>query len=421
MAEDGPHDGAMQDAVLMNGLLNLSILLHKHYGQKVIVLIDEYDVPLDKAYAHGYYDKMAALLRNVFGQVLKTNESLYFAVLTGCLRVSKESIFTGLNNFKVLSVTDVQYDEYFGFTDMEVVQMLKAYRREDSYEMTKKWYDGYRFGNVDVYCPWDVISHCDALRLNPDAEPRPYWPNTSSNSIVKRFIQKSTKRTQRELEQLVAGETIRKKIRQDLTYNELDTTIDNLWSVLFTTGYLTQRGKSEGNVYELAIPNLEIRDIFVTQINEWFQDIALLDKPKLNAFCLAFKRGDAEGIEEQFNSYLMRTIRVRDAGARKHRKESFYHGILLGLLSYEETWFAFSNAETGEEYRDILIEIEDEKIGIVIEIKYAENDNLEASCADALGQIDKMKYVERLRADGMKKIMKYGIACCKKHCKVVFE
>lgn len=411
----------LSDTVLMNSLLNLSILLRKHYGQKVILLLDEYDVPLNQAFENHYYDQMVALMRNFLGQALKTNDSLYFAVLTGCLRVSKESIFTGLNNFKVLSITDVQYDEYFGFTDREVNQLLRCYNREDRFSITKEWYDGYHFGNADVYCPWDVICYCDALRAKWDAKPAPYWINTSSNNIVKRFIQKAGKQTQREIEHLIAGETIQKRIRQELTYHEIDQTIDNLWSVLFTTGYLTQKGKPDGNQYQLAIPNLEIHEIFVNQIREWFQEIVLQDSARLDAFCNAFKKGDAEAIEEQFNAYLMRTISIRDTSIRKNKKENFYHGILLGLLSHDPTWIPSSNAESGEGYSDILIEMEEAQKGIIIEIKYAENDSLDDSCIRAMKQIEEKRYAEKFQMDGIKTIFAYGIACFKKHCKVVFE
>ena len=410
---------SMSDAVLINSLLTLTTLLKKHYDQKVIILIDEYDVPLDKAFQFGYYDSMVNLIRSLFMQALKSNDSLYFSVLTGCLRVSKESIFTGLNNPKVHSITSVRFDEYFGFTDHEVRQLLTDYGLTEHFSAIKEWYDGYRFGEVDVYCPWDVICYCDELLDDPHAEPQEYWSHTSSNNIVRRFINKATKQTQNEIERLIAGETLSKEIHQELTYKDLDTTIANLWSVLFTTGYLTQRGKIQGNRYQLAIPNREIRQIFITQVKEWFSDIVRKDTPKLDAFCTAFFKGDASLIEEQFNSYLMKTISIRDTNVPKAKKENFYHGILLGLLSHMEDWLISSNAESGEGYSDILVEIEAEKIGIVIEVKYAEHHSLDAACKEALQQIEANNYAETLLADGMTTILKYGIACYKKHCKVM--
>ena len=410
---------SMSDAVLINSLLTLTTLLKKHYDQKVIILIDEYDVPLDKAFQFGYYDSMVNLIRSLFMQALKSNDSLYFSVLTGCLRVSKESIFTGLNNPKVHSITSVRFDEYFGFTDHEVRQLLTDYGLTEHFSAIKEWYDGYRFGEVDVYCPWDVICYCDELLDDPHAEPQEYWSHTSSNNIVRRFINKATKQTQNEIERLIAGETLSKEIHQELTYTDLDTTIANLWSVLFTTGYLTQRGKIQGNRYQLAIPNREIRQIFITQVKEWFSDIVRKDTPKLDAFCTAFFKGDASLIEEQFNSYLMKTISIRDTNVPKAKKENFYHGILLGLLSHMEDWLISSNAESGEGYSDILVEIEAEKIGIVIEVKYAEHHSLDAACKEALQQIEVNNYAETLLADGMTTILKYGIACYKKHCKVM--
>ena len=409
----------MTDKTLNNSLLLLSELLQKHYNHKVVILIDEYDVPLDKAYQFGYYDEMVNLIRNIFNQALKSNESLYFAVLAGCLRVSKESIFTGLNNPKVLSITDVRFDEYFGFTDSEVRQLLADYNLSEYYEMVKEWYDGYRFGDVDVYCPWDVINYCDQLRADPTAQPQEYWSNTSDNSIVKRFIRKASKRTQLEIEKLIDGEAITKEIRQELTYNELDSTIENLWSVLFTTGYLTQRGKAIGRKHQLVIPNQEIREIFIAQVQEWFQEITRQDSSELDAFCGAFPNGDEKAIEAQFNAYLSRTISIRDTNVAKPKKENFYHGILLGLLSHREEWGIFSNYKTGEGYSDILIELDAEQIGIIIEVKYAEKDDLDAGCAAAMKQIEDMKYETALRDGGYNTIIKYGIACYKKHCKVV--
>ena len=405
----------MPDVILPMSLRNLSALLAKHYGKQVILLIDEYDVPLDKAFQQGYYDKMISLIRSLFGNALKTNPDLYFAVLTGCLRVSKESIFTGLNNMKILSITNVRFDEYFGFTDKEVKELLRYYELTEYYDVIKEWYDGYQFGKVAVYCPWDVISYCDNLSVDLSIPPEDYWSNTSSNNIVRMFISKADKRTRDEIETLIDGKNITKEIRQELTYNELDKTIDNLWSVLFTTGYLTQHGK-EGRKYQLAIPNLEIRELFVTQIREWFNEVSKQDTSKLNKFCEAFPQKDTKTIETLLNEYLWNTISIRDTAVAKEKKENFYHGILLGLLGYKENWYIKSNAESGEGYSDILIEIPETRTGIVIEMKYAENGHFNTACKAALKQIQEKKYETRFKEDGMKTIIAYGIACYKKSC-----
>lgn len=410
---------AMSENILKQGLQNLSALLAKHYGRQVILLIDEYDVPLDKAFQNGYYDEMVSLIRNLFGNVLKTNSDLYFAVLTGCLRVAKESIFTGLNNLKILTITDSRFDEYFGFTDNEVKQMLEYYDLSEHYDMTRKWYDGYRFGNIGVYCPWDVLNYCDKLCADPEAQPEDYWSNTSGNYIVRSFIDKANAQTRKEIEQLIAGEEIEKTIKQELTYSELDSTIENLWSVLFTTGYLTQRGKTEGKKYRLVIPNLEIRELFIMQIREWFQETAVKNRKTLNTFCGAFLKNNPQKIEELFGDYLWNTISIRDTAVAKERKEDFYHGILLGLFGFMDDWTVKSNAESGLGYSDILIEAGRERTGIVIEVKYAENGNMDAACTEALRQIEEKQYESRLKEDGMKTILKYGIACYKKECHVM--
>lgn len=412
---------AMSDATLSVSLQTLTALLSKHYGCKVILLIDEYDVPLDKAFQAGYYDEMVSLIRNLLGNVLKTNKNLQFAVLTGCLRISKESIFTGLNNLNVLSITDVHFDEYFGFTDNEVKELLDYYGLSEHYASIREWYDGYQFGNVAVYCPWDVINYCYTLLADRTAPPEDYWSNTSSNSIVRRFIDKANKKTRDEIEQLIAGETIVKEIRPELTYNELDRTIDNLWSVLFTTGYLTQRGRVQGNAYRLAIPNMEVRELFVRQIKEWFNESSSEDSSRLNAFCEAFPTGDVKTIENQFNDYLWNSISIRDTFVPKACKENFYHGILLGLLQYKENWLVRSNAESGEGYSDILVEVPESRTGVVIELKYAAGDKLDLGCIEALAQIEEKQYAARLVEDGMQVILKYGIACFKKHCKVMLD
>ncbi len=409
---------AMSEDTLTKSFQTLSDLLHMHYGKKVILLIDEYDVPLDKAFQYGYYQEMVSLIRDFLGSALKTNNSLYFAVLTGCLRISKESIFTGLNNLKVMSITNVQFDEYFGFTDSEVKEILNYYGLTDHFDSVKAWYDGYRFGNEDVYCPWDVISHCDNLRADPNARPQDYWSNTSGNAIVRRFIDLAGGKTKDEIERLIAGETIVKEIRQELTYSELDNSIENLWSVLFTTGYLTQRGMAEEDKYYLAIPNYEIKKLFIRQIREWFQYQAGSDRKTLDKFCSAFPDGDAARIEEIFNDYLWNTISIRDNAVPYDRKENFYHGILLGILGFQDDWIVKSNAESGSGYSDILIETRRNRIGIVIEMKYAEDGNLEAACQRALQQIEDKKYEAKLKEDGMRSIIRYGIACYKKECKV---
>ena len=407
----------MADEVLADSLRTLSELLSKHYGRKVILLIDEYDVPLDKAFQAGYYEEMVSLLRSLFGNALKTNEHLYFAVLTGCLRISKESIFTGLNNLKIHTVTDSRYDEYFGFTDTDVNEILEYYGLENHAHTLQEWYDGYRFGNENVYCPWDVINYCDALLEDPDAEPENYWANTSGNGMVRRFIGKADRQARNEIERLIAGECIVKPINQELTYSELDASIDNLWSVLFTTGYLTQRGRESGRKWKLAIPNREIRELFVVQIQEWFKAETRADAETLRKFCQAFPEGDQLTIETLLNGYLWKSISIRDTAVRKEMKENFFHGLLLRLLQYGDDWEIQSNAESREGYCDISIKTQD-RIGIVIEVKYAEDGNLEKGCGEALGQIEEKQYDAMLKRDGMEKIINYGIAFYKKNCKV---
>ena len=407
---------------IVDSLKMLCTLLKKHYGHKVILLIDEYDVPLDKAYAHGYYDQMIDLIRAMFGAALKTNDSLFFAVLTGCLRVSKESIFTGLNNLKVHSISDVRYDEYFGFTDQEVGEMLTCYGLENHHAEACEWYDGYRFGEQDVYCPWDVINFCDDLCSDPQAKPKAYWINTSSNDLVKDFVEVADKNTQNEIERLIAGETIEKNVRLDLTYAEVHQSIDNLWSVLFTTGYLTHAGKTSEGAYKLKIPNREVREVFILQIQEWFKKTFVRDDPPMRMFCKAFQTGDAEAIQKHLNLVLNKMISVMDTKARDEQKENFYHGLLLGLLRSDPTWLILSNAESGDGFSDILIEPEDLGAGIVIELKYASTfAGLDDACQRAMMQIRARRYDERLRNDGRENIMAYGIAFNRKRCKVICE
>ena len=407
---------------VQESLKMLSSLLYQHYGQKTILLIDEYDVPLDKAFQHGYYKEMVALIRGLFGQALKTNDYLQFAVLTGCLRVSKESIFTGLNNFKVLSITDSRFDEHFGFTDAEVKTLLDDYNLTAHYGETKEWYDGYRFGSVDVYCPWDVINHVDRLCSEPNAEPQAYWINTSGNDLVKRFVDKADKTTQGEIERLIAGEAIEKAVRLELTYNEIDSSIDNLWSVLFTTGYLTQAGKAARGVYKLVIPNREVREVFILQIQEWFKETVVQDEKPMQAFCQAFLDGNAGEIQKRLTAILGKMISILDTKARDDQKENFYHGLLLGLLRSDPTWSILSNAESGDGFSDILIEPEDPDAGIVIEVKYSPTlAGMESACVTALEQIKSKRYDERLRNEGRENVTAFGIAFCKKRCRVVFE
>ena len=407
---------------VQKSLKMLSSLLYQHYGQKVILLIDEYDVPLDKAFQHGYYKEMVALIRSLFSRALKTNDFLQFAVLTGCLRVSKESIFTGLNNFKVLSIADSRFDEHFGFTDAEVKQLLEDYGLSDHYDETKDWYDGYRFGHTDVYCPWDVINYVDLLRDDPQAEPQAFWINSSGNDLVKRFVDKADKTTQDEIERLIAGEAIEKAVRLELTYGEVDNSIDNLWSVLFTTGYLTQAGRVERGVYKLIIPNREVREVFVFQIQEWFKNTVVRDEKPMQAFCQAFLDGNAEEIQRRLTIILGKMISILDTKAKDDQKENFYHGLLLGLLRSEPNWLILSNVESGEGFSDILVEPEDPDAGMVIEVKYSPTlAGMESACQAAMAQIKEKHYDERLRNEGRENITAFGVAFWKKRCRVCFE
>ncbi len=412
----------MDDADIYASLRSLTRLLGEYYGQKAIVLIDEYDVPLAKAFEEGYYDQMLHLIRNLFSQVLKTNASLEFAVLTGCLRISKESIFTGLNNIVAYSVADVEYSRYFGFTEEEVHSLLGEYHLSSHEQELKDWYDGYRFGNTGVYCPWDVICHCKKLCVDSTAKPKDYWINTSGNDIIRTFIQMSEKGFARqELEQLAAGGVVSKEIHQDLTYRDLYATMENMWSVLFATGYLTSRGQAGSGRLYLAIPNKEVQEIFARQLIQYFQEAATKDGAAMEAFCTAMQEGDAAEVERRFQAYLRKTVSIHDYSVRNSLKENFYHGILLGFLSFKEGWTVASNRETGEGYSDIVIEIEEERTGIVIEVKYPKSENLEGACQEALEQIERNRYDEYLRNQGMQTILKYGIACWKKRCKVVLK
>lgn len=421
LIETGTAQGgifAMTDEAMTASLKNLSRLLAKHYGRKVILLIDEYDVPLDKAFQGGYYDEMVSLIRNMFGNALKTNEYLYFAVLTGCLRVSKESIFTGLNNLKVHTISDVRYDEYFGFTDAEIDEMLDFYGLLPYKNIVREWYDGYRFGNVDVYCPWDVINYCDALLADTESEPENYWANTSGNEIIRRLLKKADQTTRDEIEQLISDGIIVKVIRQELTYRDVEESIDNIWSILYSTGYLTQRGRLPGKQRKLALPNREVKELFIDLVKDWFQETTLADSVRINRFCKAFPVGDVSTIQDMLHDYLWDSISVRDTAVRTNMKENFYHGMILGLLRSQGNWLIQSNVENGEGYSDISV-CTPERTGIVIELKYAKDGNLEKACREALKQIKERKYTEGLKHRGMKKTLEYGMAFCGKDCMVV--
>lgn len=413
---------------LVSSLQLLSQLLYKHYGKKAVILIDEYDVPLDKAFQNGYYNEMVSLIRGLFGQALKTNEFLQFAVLTGCLRISKESIFTGLNNFKVMSITDSRFDEQFGFTDSEVKKLLSDYGMDSHFDEVKEWYDGYHFGRADVYCPWDVINHADHLRDDGDAKPQTYWINSSGNSLVRRLINRADSSTKDEIERLIAGEAIEKVIRQDLTYDEIENSIDNIWSVLFTTGYLTKIGEvkladSESYAYKLVIPNKEVREVFVLQIQEWFKAVVANDNDTMRLLSKAILDKDETVLARQLNIVMGRMISILDTKAPDDMKENFYHGLLLGLLrGSNPDWLIKSNRESGDGFSDILIKPENPDLGIVIEVKYAkEFKGLDAACDAAMAQIKQKRYDETLRDEGRCDILAYGIAFCRKRCRVVGE
>lgn len=413
---------------LVSSLQLLSQLLYKHYGKKAVILIDEYDVPLDKAFQNGYYDEMVSLIRGLFGQALKTNEFLQFAVLTGCLRISKESIFTGLNNFKVMSITDSRFDEQFGFTDEEVKKLLSDYDMDSHFDEVKEWYDGYHFGRADVYCPWDVINHVDHLRDDGDAKPQTYWINSSGNSLVRRLINRADSSTKDEIERLIAGEAIEKVIRQDLTYDEIENSIDNIWSVLFTTGYLTKVGEvkladSESYAYKLVIPNKEVREVFVLQIQEWFKAVVANDNDTMKLLSKAILDKDETILARQLNIVMGRMISILDTKAPDDMKENFYHGLLLGLLrGSNPDWLIMSNRESGDGFSDILIKPENPDLGIVIEVKYAkEFKGLDVACDAAMAQIKEKRYDETLRDEGRCDILAYGIAFCRKRCRVVGE
>ena len=408
----------MDEETLFGSLQTLSELLFQHYGKKTVILIDEYDVPLDKAFQNGYYREMVSLVRAMFGKALKTNDFLEFAVLTGCLRVSKESIFTGLNNFKIFSITDARFDEQFGFTEKEVKELLAYYHQEDRFEETRKWYDGYRFGNAEIYCPWDVINHVDRINADPEARPEAYWSNTSGNGLVKRFIDKATRTTRTEIERLIAGECLEKELRLDLTYDEIDNSIENLWSVLFTTGYLTYEGRTAEGAYRIRIPNEEVREVFRLQIQDWFKKTIFSNTERLQAFWNALEEGDTEEIEKYLNRILSNSISVFDT----REKENSYHNLLVGILAGNADWLVKSNVEAGEGFADIIVETDDPDAGIVVELKATkEFDELPGACRKALSQIKEKRYFQYLENEERRDIRLYGIAFCKKRCRAVTE
>ena len=423
LIEIGSGEGgmyAMTEAVAASALKTLSQLLEKHYGRKTILLIDEYDVPLDKAFQAGYYDEMVSLIRNLLGNALKTNDSLYFAVLTGCLRISKESIFTGLNNLKVHTLSDVRYDEFFGFTNADVDEILEFYGLSSHKDVVRDWYDGFRFGSADVYCPWDVINYCDELLADPSAPPKNYWANTSGNDLIRRLLKKADQTTKDEVEELLNGGQVTKRIKQELTYRDIDDSVENVWSVLYATGYLTGTHveHADADIFRLWMPNGEIRKLFYELVEDWFREVTRSDAARINRFCGAFPKGDVATIQDMLSDYLWDSISVRDTAVRRNMKENFYHGMLLGLLQSQGSWIVRSNAETGEGYSDISIQTPD-RIGMIIELKYADDGNLEAACGEALEQIEEKKYSEGLKRRGMKEIIKYGIAFCEKECMVM--
>ena len=410
----------MTESIAAASLKTLSQLLVQHYGQKVILLIDEYDVPLDKAFQGGYYDEMLSLIRSLLDNALKTNDSLYFAVLTGCLRISRESIFTGLNNPKVHTISDVRYDEYFGFTNADVDELLAFYGLSSYKDVIRDWYDGYHFGDTQVYCPWDMINYCDELLAAPATPPKNYWANTSGNDLIRRLLKKANLTTKNEVEELLNGGQIIKRIKQELTYREIDDSFENVWSVLYATGYLTGKHveQEDADIFRLWIPNGEIRKLFYELVEDWFREVTRSDTARISRFCAAFPAGDADVIQEMLEDYLWDSISVRDTAVRRNMKENFYHGMLLGLLQNQDSWLVKSNAETGEGYSDISIQTPD-RVGIVIELKYADDGNLEKACREALKQIEEKKYAQGLKHRSTKKIIKYGIAFCEKECMVV--
>mgnify|MGYP004596353357 FL=1 len=413
---------SMNKRTLVNSLELLSSLLYKHYNQRVIILIDEYEAPLYKAFNNGYYDEMVSLIMSMYANALKGNEALEFAVLTGCLRLSQKIIYGGFNNFRYLSILDFRFNDTFGFTETEVKELLAYYNQDDYFEETKKWYDGYRFGDVDIYCPWDVINYVDLLNISSNKTPQPFWINTSSNDLVKRFIYMADKKTRDDIERLVAGEVIEKEIHQELTYDEIDKSIDNLWSVLFTTGYLTQVGVNEDGFFKLKIPNEEIRTVYKKQIREWFNTTIQEDTNSLNKLWDDLKNGNCEEIENYLNKTLDNTISIFDTKSHDGKKEYAYHMFLTGVLSTNRNWIVKSNLESGDGFADLIIETDNYNSGIVVEIKHSLTyESMNDSCLEAINQIKDKRYDTYLRNEGRNDILIYGIAFFKKRCKVAVE
>lgn len=401
--------------VLSGSLYTMTELLNKHYGLKAVVLIDEYDVPLDKAHIHGYYDEMVELIRDMFHAAFKTNSNLAFAVLTGCLRVSKESIFTGLNNMKVDSISMLNSGEIFGFSNNEVEQMLAYYGISENKDEVKAWYDGFRFGDDEVYCPWDVINYVDDNISGVTKEPNNYWINSSGNDLVREFVDISTKETIEDLEKLVSGEKVKKSINENLTYRDMDSTIDNLWGILYATGYLTGI-RTNDNLYDLWIPNKEVRQIYEENIIKWFNKKVREDASSKEQFYNAALSGNAEEMEGVLNGLLFDSVSIRDTYTRKYLRENFYHGFVLGLLTGFEG--IRSNSESGDGYSDIMILDRGNKTAAILELKYADSDDVEVmekACNAAIKQIVVKKYDKTLIRSGVaKNIYKYGISFNKK-------
>ncbi len=406
---------------LAGAIKELSRILYMHYAQKVVILIDEYDVPLQKAEQDGFYPEMVKLISGIFGASMKTNPYMEFAVVTGCLRVSKESIFTGFNNPKMHTIMDERYDEWFGFTDEEVKEMLRFYGKEEFYDLTKQWYDGYLFGKTYVYCPWDVINWCDKLVNTTKVVPENFWANSSGNEMIRRFADKADSVTKAELEQLLAGKTVWKKVNMELTYNELDSSVENLWSVLFTTGYLTYTGRSIDGKYELTIPNQEIQNLFRDIIDKWFKETIIGNRERIKVFFDALDTADADKLERCICAYLGRSISFLDGG-KQSEKESFYHGMMLGMLQMRDDWAVLSNREAGEGRADIITYSEWGEKALLFEFKYVkEYDDMLDAARLALEQIRDKNYDSFYAVSAAEKVTHIGIAFCKKRCKVLVE
>lgn len=393
----------------------LSECLEQYYGRKTVLLLDEYDVPLENAYLRGFYQEMTDFVRSLFESALKTNKSLEFAVITGCLRISKESIFTGLNNLEIISVLNEEFGEYFGFTRKETEEALEYYGFPEKMEEAQNWYDGYLFGNVGVYNPWSILNYIKALLASDQAFPKSYWSNTSSNSIVKELVETADTSAKKEIETLIAGGTIEKPVQEDITYGDIQKSQDNLWNFLFFTGYLKKAGERRDarTVYlTLKIPNEEVLNIYETTIREWFEEkIKVYD---FTAMYQAMLKGDCEKFGRILKQQLMESISFYD------NQESFYHGFLLGLLRGLKDYEVLSNRESGEGRPDILLKPYDEqKPAVILELKYAGNfKEMEALCQKALTQIQEKKYTDSLSQEGYQTILKYGVCFYKKSCMV---